>query len=43
MIVASSFNSDVDVHESLGTDQELVFEAQTSTHDAGSSSAMPQR
>ena len=42
MIALSSSSSDVDVHESLGTDQEQEFEAQTLTHDASSSSAMPQ-
>jgi len=41
MIAASSSSSDFDVHESLGTDQEQVFEAQTLTHNTGSSSAMP--
>jgi hypothetical protein len=42
MISASSFSSDADDHDSLGADQEQVFEVQASTHEAGSSSAMPQ-
>jgi hypothetical protein len=42
MIFASSFSSDADDHDSLGVDQEQVLDVQTSTHEAGSSSVMPQ-
>jgi len=42
MIATSSSSNDVDDHESLRADQEHAPEAQASTHDAGSLSAMSQ-
>jgi hypothetical protein len=43
LITASSSSSDADDHESLGVDLEQASEAHASTHNVGSSSAMPQR
>ena len=42
MIVVGSSSSDANDHESLGAGQEQTFEAHASTHDAASSTAMPQ-
>ena len=42
LITASSSSSDADDHESLGVDLEQASEAHASTHNVGSSSAMPQ-
>jgi hypothetical protein len=40
MIAAYSSSNNTDDHKSLGSDQEQAPEAQTSTHDVGSSSAI---
>jgi hypothetical protein len=42
MIAAYSSSNNTDDHKSLGSDQEQAPEAQTSTHDMGSSSAISQ-
>jgi hypothetical protein len=42
IITANSSRSDADDYELLGANQEHVPETQTSTHDLGSLSVMPQ-
>jgi hypothetical protein len=42
MIVANSSSNNIDDHKSLGSDQEQAPEAQISTHDVGSLSAISQ-
>jgi hypothetical protein len=42
IITTTSFSSDANYHESLGTNKKLAPETQTSTHDVRSLSVMSQ-